>query len=194
MSEQANDELALVLSRINALTRPKVETRDENPPTEPLAADDIPLLTEIYDGQEAFSPVEIEQLFAPFYQDEELQSVVDGDPGLISETEMNMDEDIQAHQIKFLPVEDSQQDSGESDQPLPDDQTLVAVSPELLQTNSELVEAIMADMKPLVQHAVKQAVQQELQHIALELEARLEQELNASLRARVQQELGDSLT
>ncbi|MCB5185606.1 hypothetical protein LG201_10365 [Methylobacillus gramineus] len=192
MSEQSrtSDELALVLSRINALTTSGIEARTEAASIDATAlAPDIPVLTEIYDGQDALSPLEIERLFAPFYQDQANQSTLEDTQAPVSATTLaEASDEGMASPIKFLPVEDNQQDGSEELWAEPE----VSASPALLLARGELVETILTDMWPLVQQAVKQAVQQELQHVTLELEARLEQELTTSLRARIQQALDAS--
>ncbi|MCB5190252.1 hypothetical protein LG198_05880 [Methylobacillus arboreus] len=178
MSEQSQDELALVLRRINALSRPAQ-------PSGGKPIDDIPVLTDVYEGADAFSAVEIEQLLAPYYAENE-----DAEAATQSSPEQTLSPEVDEQQtsgIKFLPA-----DVDEAANELPQEHLFShpeADNPQLILARQELAEAVIADMQPLISQAIKDALAQEIQALAPRLSAEVEQVLADSLRERVIQAL-----
>lgn len=177
MSDQTQDELALVLRRISSLSSPA----QPEPP-----ADEVPLLTEVYRGHDAFSAVEIEQLLAAYYdsnagnidtKEESLQIVPDS---TLSEDDQHQ----QAAAIKFLPVDDeeSQEESWHAEQ-----EQYQAMS-----EHQELAEALIADMQPLIAQAIHDAMVREMEALTPRLSANVEQALAERLQERVTQALKGS--
>lgn len=180
MSDQTQDELALVLRRISSLSRPLQP--------EPLA-DGIPVLTDIYQGRDAFSAVEIEQLLAAYY-DSNAGDITTREQSPQIEPDSTFTESGQLQQaagIKFLPIDDgqpaadaeSQQESWhaepEQHQPMPEHQ--------------ELAEALIADMQPLIAQAIHDAMVREMEALTPRLSAKVEQALAERLQERVAQAL-----
>ena len=192
MSDQ--NELALVLSRIQALSNAKAHAAA--PAT---AVDDgIPVLSEIYQGQDAFTAVELEQLFAPYY-------LADADSTQVTEVL-----DVQEREIA-QPVEPEFEAHAESQPepepelafqpqpsfaPLPADSSIRFLpvdngEPENLEApaHEELVAAVLADMQPVMSDVIRQALLREVQVLGPRLSAELEAALSESVRLRVQDAL-----
>ena len=192
MSDQ--NELALVLSRIQALSNAKAHAAA--PAT---AVDDgIPVLTEVYQGQDAFTAVELEQLFAPYY-------LADADGTQVTEVlEMQEREIAQPVEPEFEAHAESQPEPERTFQPQPSFAPLPADSsirflpvdngePENLEApaREELVAAVLADMQPVMSDVIRQALLREVQVLGPRLSAELEAALSESVRLRVQDALKD---
>lgn len=171
MSDQPQDELALVLRRIHALSGAAAVSA-------PVAEDEVPVLTDVYAGSGAFSAVEIEQLLAPYYANAE-QAELAAAASLAISAE---GEHLQESGIKFLPA-DVEDDDEFADEPLfaqPE-----AMHPQLLLARQELAEAVMADMQPVIAQAIQDALAKEMQALTPKLSAEVEKALAHSLRERV---------
>ncbi|MEO8417781.1 MAG: hypothetical protein ABI475_03555 [Methylophilaceae bacterium] len=132
MSDQLpeeNHELAQVLNRINALMK-----HDQPPAEMPVLDEEIPLLTEIYEGEPlTFTP-----------RNEEFPTL---------NQVANSSEDV----------------------------------PDAIP--AELIEAVLAEMMPLIQVAVKKAVRQELENAEQSLGSQLEAYVIHAVRERLQSSL-----
>ena len=184
MSDQTQDELALVLRRISSLSRPLQP--------EPLA-DDIPVLTDIYQGRDALSAVEIEQLLAAYYDSNAGDSNTwEQSPQI--EPDSTFTESGQPQQvagIKFLPIDDGQ-DYGQSVAEEESQQESWNAEPEQHQPvpdHQELAEALIADMQPLIAQAIHDAMVKEMEALTPRLSANVEQALAERLQERVAQAL-----
>lgn len=176
MSDQPQDELALVLRRISSLSSPAVQPFDQS------AGDDVPVLTDVYEGAGAFSAVEIEQLLAPYYADDDpapaAQEIPEPSPSSPPEAVAS-----QASGIKFLPADvDEEADLAEEGelftQPESD-------HPQLLLARQELAEAVLADMQPMIAQVIQDVLAREMQALVPKLGAEVEGALAVTLRERV---------
>lgn len=199
MSEQ--NELALVLSRIQALSNAKAHAAAPAS----VVDDGIPVLTDVYQGQDAFAAVELEQLFASsdlasslaaskekpaqqsgadaaamhaapevkqqFEEKFEQQSELPAEP----ESEHSLAPLLADSSIRFLPVDDGN----------PTPENLEAPARE------ELVAAVLADIQPVMSDVIRQALLREVQVLGPRLSAELEAALSESVRLRVQDALKD---
>lgn len=178
MSEQ--NELALVLSRIQALSKAKVAAAPDPAPGDEID-DGIPVLTEIYQGQDAFMAVELDHLLAPE------NSAADSRAGYAdtqqpaareqaSPTESNAQAEPVLERlssdssIRFLPVDDDSDQSTDDLEP-----------PE----REELVAAVLEDIQPVMSDVIRQALIREVQVLGPRLSAELEAALSESVRLRV---------
>ncbi|MFJ5446307.1 hypothetical protein ACIKP9_08720 [Methylobacillus methanolivorans] len=172
MSDQPQDELALVLRRIHALSGATAAPA-------PVAEDDVPVLTDVYAGHGALSAVEIEQLLAPYDANaEQAEPVPAAALAILAEGEQP-----QESGIKFLPADVDEDDGEFSDEPLfaqPE-----TMHPQLLLARQELAEAVMTDMQPVIAQAIQDALVKEMQALTPKLSAEVEKALAHSLRERV---------
>ena len=174
MSDQPQDELALVLRRIHALSGAAAAPA-------PVAEDEVPVLTDVYAGSGAFSAVEIEQLLAPYYA-----SAEQAEPAPAASLAISAEgEQPQESGIKFLlaDVDEDDEDEEFADEPLfaqPE-----TMHPQLLLARQELAEAVMADMQPVIAQAIQDALVKEMQALTPKLSAEVEKALAHSLRERV---------
>ncbi len=172
MSDQPQDELALVLRRIHALSGAAAVSA-------PVAEDEVPVLTDVYAGSGAFSAVEIEQLLAPYYANAEQAELAAATSLAISPE----GEHPQESGIKFLPADVEEDDEEFADEPLFAQSE--AMHPQLLLARQELAEAVMADMQPVIAQAIQDALVKEMQALTPKLSAEVEKALAHSLRERV---------
>lgn len=192
MSDQ--NELALVLSRIQALSNAKAHAAAPAPAVD----DGIPVLSEIYQGQDAFTAVELEQLFAPYY-------LADADSTQATEVlDVQESEIAQPVEPEFEAHAESQPEPELTSQPQPSFAPLPADSsirflpvdngePENLEApaREELVAAVLADMQPVMSDVIRQALLREVQVLGPRLSAELEAALSESVRLRMQDALKD---
>lgn len=177
MSDQPQDELALVLRRISSLSSPAVQPSDQS------AGDDAPVLTDVYEGAGAFSMVEIEQLLAPYYADDDhAEPATQETPESLSPAPPEAVAP-QASGIKFLPADvDEEVD-------LPEEGELFTPQefdhPQLLLARQELAEAVLADMQPMIAQVIQDVLAREMQALVPKLGAEVEGALAVTLRERV---------
>lgn len=181
MSEQ--NELALVLSRIQALSKSKATAAGMADTAIDQNADDgIPVLTEIYQDQDALTAVEWSQVFvaespasavhdstlghAVSEQGSTVNAVVEANPqaeplyaGLSSDSS-----------IRFLPVDDG---NAEAMDGLQDP------------VREELVAAVLEDIQPVMSDVIRQALIREVQVLGPRISAELEAALSENVRQRV---------
>lgn len=191
MSEQ--NELALVLSRIQALSNAKAHAAAPAS----VVDDGIPVLTDVYQGQDAFAAVELEQLFASSdlasnlaaSKEKPAQHGGAGATAMHAAPEVKQQSELPAEpesehslaplladsSIRFLPVDDGN----------PTPENLEAPARE------ELVAAVLADIQPVMSDVIRQALLREVQVLGPRLSAELEAALSESVRLRVQDALKD---
>lgn len=191
MSEQ--NELALVLSRIQALSNAKAHAAAPAS----VVDDGIPVLTDVYQGQDAFAAVELEQLFASSdlasslaaNNEKPAQQGWAGAAAMHAAPEVEQQSDFPAEpesehslaplladsSIRFLPVDDGN----------PTPENLEAPARE------DLVAAVLADIQPVMSDVIRQALLREVQVLGPRLSAELEAALSESVRLRVQDALKD---
>ncbi|GEM_PF-3352798 len=191
MSEQ--NELALVLSRIQALSNAKAHAAAPAS----VVDDGIPVLTDVYQGQDAFAAVELEQLFASSdlasnlaaNNEKRAQQGGAGAAAMHAAPEVEQQSELPAEpesehslaplladsSIRFLPVDDGN----------PTPENLEAPARE------ELVAAVLADIQPVMSDVIRQALLREVQVLGPRLSAELEAALSESVRLRVQDALKD---
>ena len=179
MSDQTQDELALVLRRINALSR-------ATPASVPVATDDVPVLTEVCEEAGAFSAVEIEQWLAPYYAHDDQADSAPEQAAEVSALLAAGEPPIGAG-IKFLPADVDEDEEVLSEQPLFPESG--ATHPQLLLARQELAEAVVADMQPVIAQAIQDALVKEMQALTPKLSAEVERALAVSLRERVAEAL-----
>lgn len=172
MSDQPQDELALVLRRIQSLSSSAVQLSDQ--PT----GDDVPVLTDLYEGGGPFSVVEIEQLLGSYYADDEH---VDPATEALAVSTSPAGTLTQASGIKFLPADEGLDIPEEGELFTPQESDY----PQLLLARQELAEAVLADMRPVIAHAIQDALAREMQALIPKLGAEVENALAGTLRERV---------
>ncbi|WP_048811483.1 hypothetical protein [Methylobacillus flagellatus] len=175
MSDQPQDELALVLRRINALSN--VATPTSGQATE----DDIPILTEFYEGGGALSAIAVEQLLASYHADDVPASLGDTPEVLPSPSEGKTASQVPG--IKFLPADE------DVEHPRDVSSEQETEHPPLLLARRELAEAVIADMQPVIAQAIQEALAKEMQALTPRLSAEVERVLADSFRERVLQVL-----
>lgn len=184
MSE--HNELALVLSRIQALSKSKTSTATVPELAVDGSQDDgIPVLTDIYQGQDALTAVALEHIFAAagsasdsqadHYQaqqraESELQSSDQAVAQPTAALEPLFTASSADSSIRFLPVED---EIGQALENMED------------AARDDLVAAVLEDIQPVMSDVIRQALIREVQVLGPRLSAELEAALSENVRLRV---------
>lgn len=180
MSEQ--NELALVLSRIQALSKSKMMAATP----EPAVDDGIVVLTDLYQGQDALTAVDFSQLFNPetsasashaasanAQQHGGAEASLSLDEAMVPANSQlePVSEPLSADSsIRFLPVDDN---NGEALENLQDP------------VREDLVAAVLEDIQPVMSDVIRQALIREVQVLGPRLSAELEAALSENVRLRV---------
>lgn len=167
MDEQmTKDELALVLNRINALRDPHITSGP---------ADNIPVLTEIYDGNGVFKAVTMEQLLSATSQNSAV-------PDVRTEPMVPVARPAPASSIKFLPMDP---EAGL----VQDNLTVNDGTGGMQPVPRELAASMINSMQPLIAQVVQGTLEREIELLLPQLGIEVERVIAERLREHIEQAL-----